>query len=1357
MAKMGSFSHIHMEGTLLTKDFVNSILDKKATLPGLREDDYWLPPKTRKQDEINKAWDVAMKCWQAFRVFRDQQTSGDATVTATREKWLLPLFQQFQFGRLPFVRSLEADGEPYAISHAYEATPIHMIGYNQTIDARVETRTGTRKMSAHSLVQDYLNRHEGVRWGIVTNGMKLRILRDNASLARMSYIEFSLEDIMNDGAYREFSVMWLLLHASRLQQREVDGVRANWLDEWMEEAQNQGLRMRNNLCTAAQDAVEALGTGFLQHRENRSLQTSLAEGSLLPDAFKQQLLRIVYRLIFIFVAEDRDLLLMPDSTASNAGRTAYWKYYATTDLRKRSRRQRVDHHVDLWERIRLVMGYLRTGCVELSIPLLGSALWDQESVGDIINLRIENTWIIKVLHHLCWTRESEETLMAVDWRNMGSEELGSVYEVLLERVADVSLETGTLSLVSAQGNQRKTTGSYYTRTDLISCLLDSALEPVLRKASSKRAPLEAEKALLELKICDPACGSGHFLVAAAHRMARTLSRIRSGDVEATPAVYRHAIRDVVSHCIYGVDINPMSVELTKIALWLESMEPGKPLSFLDHHVKCGNSLFGTTPRLLAHGIPDKAYTALAGDDKKTAQEWKKRNKEERKSKNQMDLFGVPYAAENIMDYIHVMETVEAWKTIQEESIHEINKLEDRWHDYLNSHYYTWQKALADTWCAAFVQEVRPGNSAITTQVLIQMERVPTLRPSDFNVNVETYAKQYQFFHWHLEFPEVFHISLKKASEPEKHFGWTGGFNVVLGNPPWDKIKLQEVEWFSKRSPRIAKARTQAERKEMISALEKSDKWLFDLLHQERRAIEGNGRFAHDSGMFPRSSEGDVNTYMLFSELNETILNESGRAGYIVPSGIATDKSTAAFFRHLVEAGKLVSLFSFDNRKGLFPDVHKQFRFALMTVAGGVPRVENARFAFSLEQVEDLDDQERFFTLSKEEFERFNPNTGNCPTFRNAKEKLIAEKLYQFPVLMREERDGRSAKNPWGLTYRTLFHMTNDSSLFHTKEMLEQDGWKLIGNRYRLGEKWMVPLYEGKMFNLFDNRFATYENATEANLNSGQLPQLSDDEHQDPWKLLLPDFWVTEEDLRERIGEDIHSILALRDIARATDQRTGIFCMMPNVGCGNEAPLLTACSVETEKMLHLLSAVMSTFAFDWSTRLSVGGAHLNLYILRQLPIPDSAAFRMPMMNTKQTWSSFIQPLAIELYYTSWDMYSWSKSIGNNQSPYIWDSERRYYLQCVLNAATFHLYRIHAHDEISYMMDSFFGIKNDETRQNGKYMTKETILEIHEWLSHATGNISADDILAHFDYPCHHAPRNHPELTNEELVTRIPWLK
>ena len=404
------------------------------------------------------------------------------------------------------------------------------------------------------------------------------------------------------------------------------------MEIWANEAREQGVRALDTLGQGFEEAIVMLGQGFLAHPTNGALRDRLRDGNLSRQDYYRQLLRVVYRMVFLLVIEDRSLLHPPDAPAE--ARERYARYYGLSRIRDLAKRRRGTKHSDLWDQIVIVTRSLGSeGQPGLGLPALNSGLWSDEGMADLGTARLANTYLLAAMRSLAYVRQ-DQALHRIDYRNLGSEELGSIYESLLELQPEMDPTTAAFSLGPTAGNERKTSGSYYTPTSLISSLLDSALDPVLHEAESKPDP---DAALLGLKVLDPACGSGHFLVAAAERIAHRLAALRTGETDPAPDAFRHALREVIALCVYGVDINPMAVELCKVSLWLESVEPGRPLSFLDHHILCGNSLLGATPRLVEGGIPDEAFTLLEGDDGKVVSSLKKRNREERSGQGTFEL------------------------------------------------------------------------------------------------------------------------------------------------------------------------------------------------------------------------------------------------------------------------------------------------------------------------------------------------------------------------------------------------------------------------------------------------------------------------------------------------------------------------------------------------------------------------------------------------------------------------------------------------------------------------------------------------------------------------------------------------
>ena len=1027
---------------MLPPDLLTRVLDTDSGLEGTKPEDYGLTKGERLNQVITQSWSRLQKHWEDFRSTASALPDGEAGTGVTNDKWNLPLLRELGLGLLPTSAGPEIGGRTYAISRFFGPVPVHLIGCGLSLDRRARGQRAAAAVNPHGLVQDYLNRSEDHLWAIVTNGLLFRILRDSQALSRQSYLEFDLEAIFEGEIFSDFVLYWLIAHATRFMPPEGQRPEACRLEQWTREAQKQGTRALGDLRVGVEKALQVLGEGFTSHPKNVDLREQLRAGDLALNDFHGQLLRVVYRLIFLFVAEDRTLegqsLLhtRDDSEKASLARNRYAAYYSGTRLRDMASQIKGSRHGDLWQQFQLLVQALSgdESCAvireHLALPALGSFLWSPGSTTSVSSAELINYDFLESLRHLAFTRQGE-VLRPVDYRNLGSEELGGVYESLLALTPQISADGVRFYFAEFSGSERKTSGSYYTPDSLVQCLLDSALDPVVEEAIKGKIGSEAEEAILGLKVCDPAVGSGHFLVGAAHRLARHLARIRAladGESEPSPLLYQHALRDVIGRCLYGVDLNPMAAELCRVSLWLEALEPGKPLSFLDHHIRVGNSLLGTTPELIAAGIPDDAFKPIEGDDKKYCAALKKRNKQEREGR-QMGL-GLPMVAEPHAEYESLAARSRAIDATSDASIKEIVLKVEQFRRLVVSPEYRHAQQVADTWCSAFIWLKRADTTAepITTDILRRLEGDPDVLGETQCTELERLSDKYQFFHWHLAFPEVFE---------------QGGFNCIIGNPPWDKVKFQEREWFANSRPKIADAQTSDTRHNLIDELRLNDPTLYTRYKQAVRRAQALSLFYKVSNLYPLGAVGDLNTYPLFTELALRTVKNHGRVGIIVKTGILSDFTMRGFFAEFIKGSRLVSAYDFSNKRSIFPDVVANERFTLLTFTGKAGKSGAAVISILNESIDDLNREERQWTLAAEDVANINPNTFTCPLFQQKSDAELIKHIYRFhPVIIRETSERKS--NPWGVRYIRMFDMSTDSGLFVDEEFLAEKASRPLG-------------------------------------------------------------------------------------------------------------------------------------------------------------------------------------------------------------------------------------------------------------------------------------------------------------------------
>lgn len=1283
MRRESGFVSVRTEGGLLPPDLLTRIVAGDR-LEGLRPGDYHLAEGERLREAISRSWNRLVAAWSGFRTALEKLPATDTGTTLTRERWLLILFQELGYGRLRTTRAINLDGVDYPISHLWGAVPIHLVSFRIDLDRRTPGAVGAARWAPHSMVQEFLNRSDGHLWGFVSNGFVLRLLRDNLSMTRQAFVEFDLQAMFETEAYSDFVLLWLLCHESR-----VDAERPElcWLERWMATAHREGTRALDQLRDGVEEALKILGTGFLEHPANEALREAFRSGQLDQQEFYRQLLRLVYRLLFLFVTEDRDLLLLD---TDRQARERYMRFYSTGRLRDLAGRHLGSSHGDLWRGLSLVMSFLGSeeGCPALALPPLGGLLWDPASTRHLNDCRLTNRALLDALRALAY-RSDHKVRRPVDYRNLGSEELGSVYESLLELHPEVDVATRRFTLTSASGSERKTTGSYYTHTTLINLILDETLDPLIDEATRGKPPAEAEAALLALKVCDPATGSGHFLVAAANRLAKHLAAIRTGEDEPSPEAQRDALRDVVGRCLYGVDLNPMAVELAKISLWLEAHTPGKPLTFLDHHIKCGNSIIGTTPALIARGIPDEAFQAIDKgddqDDKKACTSFKQRNRKLRAGQQTLSLHLLQH------DLLELSTRARKLSDMADDNPALLAAKERAYQDFADSEEMRRQWLLADAWCATFTvpKTLDTAEGSQTFDVFYQLRDQGTLPADEAALDrVREQSERYGFFHWHLAFPDVF-TPIDEPSDDDPT-GWTGGFDLVFGNPPWDTLSPDVREFFRRWCPDIAE-KTKEEQNEIVEEL-LDDPSIARLWADHQRDLHVTAHFFRRSGRYRlfapgNLGKGDLNIYRAFVELALTTTREGGAASQVVPAGFYSGANAAAIRRELFDHWTLTSMWGFVNANHVwFSGIVQTTRFCIY-VAFRKDRSTEFESGFSIESPEELAvARSTPFVYRIDDIRAASPDALLIVEVAPGMDAQVLAKLTRDRPTFKDLNQARG----WH-PYRAEVHMGNDQHLF-TKEP--------VG----------LPVYEGRMIDFYDHRAKNYVGGSGRSSKWEQVPFDS------PSKGIHPQWFLPEDKIPDKLGDSPfrYRISYTKIVNPKSDRRCLKAAIVPPMTvCGDTVPTI-AVKEGDEWRYATWIAMLNSVCLDYLVRKRVS-LHVVFSVMDTLPLPE--------IDPSSPVGIALIDRVLRLTCVSPEMDDFRTLVidsaglpGDLGQPPATDEEERELLRAEIDAIVardvFGLTR----DEVGFVLDTFEALRRSEEeplpRGFGEFRSKRLVLEAYD---------------------------------------------
>ena len=1217
----------------------------------------------------------------------------------------------------------------------------------------LDRRSGPDEQSApSSQILRYLRRVDDLtagvlRWGILTNGARWRLYYAGARSVSEQFFEVDLGAALGlttaDGALfavseeerrHELTLFALFFAPAAFAPGAADG------RTFHQRALDEGRLYQERVTAGLSEVV----FGEVFPRLARAVAAAAPDAPL--SEVRDAALILLYRLLFLFYAEDRGLLPVNDP------RYAHYSFRRTREEVGRILEEGgvfASVITSYWGTVNGLCRLIGGGDPGIGLPAYDGGLFDAVRAPLLGRIELGDHVMARVIDALSF-QSGEGGRRYVNYRGLSVRQLGSIYERLLEqqvaRTPGGPADGGGEIVVRPDVFARKDSGSYYTPDDLVELIVRDTVGPLIdarvdafdakaralarsrRRKADKLAELrrlDPGERILDLKVCDPAMGSGHFLVGlvdyladraidamaaaaaavdgyvsplaeridAVRRTVRRNAETFGWALDAAQLDDRRIVRRMVlKRCVHGVDKNPLAVELAKVTLWLHTFTAGAPLGFLDHHLRCGDSLFGAW----VHQGFDAAQRHGGGA-----------------LFLHQPLNRASRAAES-MRTIEDLTDAEIAEADQSAGFFaEMDEMTSPLASFLSLvHAFDWLTGLdaddAGTWKAflssAFGDPVRiaAGEAVPEGAAPEEIARIDGLL-----ARARALSGEERFLHWQAAFPGIWRDWELRERQ--------GGFDAVIGNPPWDRMKLQQVEWFAQRRPEIAHAPRAADRKRMIEELRGSG----DPLHAEfERADARAGRAAHlarTGGDYPLLANGDINVYSLFVERAMALVKPDGVIGLLTPSGIAADMAAARFFRGVSTEGRLRALYDFENRRTrydappFFPDVHTSFKFCVL-VAGRSPRPDPARCAFFLQDVWELADPDRCFPLAAEDFARVNPNTGTAPVFRTPRDAQITTAIYgRLPVLV-DRSDGGEAK-AWPVRYQRMFDMTNDSGRFRRADELgEKEGaWRVAGNRFDSPAGPWLPLYEGKMVQAFDHRAASVIVDAGRLHRPAQPEAATPEQHRDPAWLPAPQYWVE----ASACGwpPDTGWVLGFKEITAPTNVRTFIAALLPAVGFGNKIPILRPETAERREWL--LAANLNATIFDFVTRQKVQGQTLNLYIVEQLPVVPPERYDTVRFGPKSA-AEIVRGAVLELTYTAHDMAPFARDLGHVdaagavQPPFPWDEERRLRLRAKLDAVFFHLYGVTDRDDVRYVHSTFPIVERQETAAYGRHRSLDLCL-------------------------------------------------
>ena len=1070
-------------------------------------------------------------------------------------------------------------------------------------DKTLDTGKANRNENPHHQLQGYLNNLR-VHFGFLTNGRVWRIYDVAKVTAKKTYVEFDLEAIcaLADDAERTRALALFAFFFGRNAYVPADAAgQPTAIKQAIAESADFTLEVEENLKAviygfAGEDSLfEIMGRAIYQANvKSKPSMMAVYENSVV----------LLFRLLFVVYFEDKNAALL--------SKHPFYKRYSLNaifnSLPDKADSNTHGHLHDGVYALKQLFELLDEGAEDIDIPLFNGGLFDPQRAPLLLQPKIfDNATLLQILEKLLFSTERGTTLFSTrrDFKNMSVTHLGRIYEGLLEfrfekateaavyleyettatrgkaieayfdaydnatirkekgfrALREISVKKGEVYLKSAS-NSRKTSASYYTPASLSQPLVEAAVKKALATAGMRGLPL------MDLKILDNACGSGHFLVEALNYLtdlalerletdpdlqqlvsqenAKIAEQLKALNLDFVPEDGQILKRALLKRCIFGVDLNPFAVELARLSLWMDSFIFGTPLSFIEHHVQHGNALMGAS-----------------------VQEFIDYNATEAK---QDDMF-----VENLSGRFDELRTVmQELDAMRDTTAAEVEASKRLWKNSIAPKLNLLSRALSFI-CTRRVLLAEGDKKACEL-----LDKTPGLITQLFDdgkgksaalKQVEAYALKFHFFHYEVAFPEAFS-------------GAQQGFDIIVGNPPWDKTKFADTDFFPQfhSNYRSLKNTEKAAVQKRLLESPHIDAAYRSALNDKDVANE----YYKDKTVFPlNKGAGDGNLFRLFVERNLGLLNVGGNLAYVLPSALMFEEGSMGLRKHIFTHCQMPFFWSFENRYGIFPDVDSRYKFALMQVVNAPPDVASAPIdtAFYVLDAADLKRPETHVAYPLATVKALSPEQWALMELRDGSDLPILQKCYStFPALSAD----------W-LNFRRELHMTDDKDLFIEKQ-----------------SPGLLPLFEGKMIWQYSHKLDTPqywldETAFDQRLHSKELHRMAQD-------LGAAKSEVAKRATAVRYDREFVR-LACREVARDTDERTLIFGLLP-INCGLGHTLFANAAktyvvegaghagVRAVSPLRLLFALawFNSVSVDWLARFMVQ-IHVSLTYLYRLPVPQ----------------------------------------------------------------------------------------------------------------------------------------------------------